>query len=266
MKPELIYRQLGRDYYYKTWHTLKDNMFLYIHSGDGSIVSRERTYPMEGGLLCFIGADRYHYTFPEHPESYERTKLFVSSEDLEKIMRLFPAGSAMSETFTGQALAFAALGEKDARRSEELLKGLWESENESEFFRGEFYSAVIELMTLTAKNLRATVPKRSGAMQKAIEYINDHISEEISLDSICASGYLSKYHFCRQFKAQTGLTVMEYVLKTRIMIAKEMLKEDLPISRVSNDCGFSSPSYFSRAFKADTGVSPISYKKSIRKH
>ena len=73
---------------------------------------------------------------------------------------------------------------------------------------------------------------------------------------------MSKYYFCRMFKQKTGVTVMEYILKTRIVMAMELLGEaTLTVTEISEACGFSSVSYFSRAFKNETGVSPLKYKK-----
>jgi len=261
MISDLIYKQLGRDYYYKTWHKLESNMFMYVHSGSGSIVSRDRAYPLKDGILCFIGVDKYHYTFPEIIETYERTKLFISSDELMKLTRLLPS-SEYSQLFCDSSIIIGVLDEEARGEAEEIFSTL-ERYADSEYFPAERCSAALRLMTLILKNLAHKTPKRSGAMQRAVEYINDHITEEISIESICAVNYMSKYHFCRQFKRQMGLTVMEYILKTRIIMAKELLSEaDLSIGEVSESCGFSSPSYFSRVFKADTGMTPTQYKKA----
>ena len=86
---------------------------------------------------------------------------------------------------------------------------------------------------------------------------------DICIDDICAAINSSKYHFCRQFKKHTGLTVMEYILKTRIILAKtELIKTNLSITEISERLGFSSVSYFCRAFKAESGLTPLQYRKS----
>ena len=88
-----------------------------------------------------------------------------------------------------------------------------------------------------------------------------NIFKEITIDEICNHLHISKYYFCRQFKKSTGMTVMNYVLKTRITLAKDMLlNHDLSITDVSMRCGFSSVSYFCRVFKEDTGVTPLKFK------
>ena len=97
----------------------------------------------------------------------------------------------------------------------------------------------------------------------SMEYINENIQRDISIDEICAAVHMSKYHFCRQFKKITGTTVMNYIKKTRVIMAKNMLiNESLSVAEISNRCGFSSISYFSRIFKEETGVSPLKYKKN----
>ena len=58
------------------------------------------------------------------------------------------------------------------------------------------------------------------------------------------------------------MTVMDYVLKTRIMMAKELLSNGLTsVTEISEACGFSSISYFSQAFKNLTGTTPLKYRK-----
>ena len=64
----LIYKQTGRDPYYRIWHKPEKNIFIFVQSGSGSIVTKDKSYPMKGGTLCFIGEDKYHYTFPDRPE------------------------------------------------------------------------------------------------------------------------------------------------------------------------------------------------------
>lgn len=76
---------------------------------------------------------------------------------------------------------------------------------------------------------------------------------------------ISKYYFCRQFKERTGLTIMNYVLKTRIILAKnELKKTELSISEISQKYGFSSVSYFCRVFKEEERCSPLQYRKRNR--
>ena len=96
------------------------------------------------------------------------------------------------------------------------------------------------------------------------EYINNHIHEDIRIDSICEAIHVSKYYFCKKFKQSTGITVMNYILKTRIISATNLLEStDLPIGEISEKCGFSSPSFFSQAFRKEHGVTPRQYQQAL---
>ena len=69
-------------------------------------------------------------------------------------------------------------------------------------------------------------------------------------------------HLARLFKKKIGLTVMEYILKTRIAMAKELLCEaKMSVTEISEACGFSSISFFSRTFKKEVEKTPLQYKK-----
>lgn len=259
---EIIYRQVGRDDHYKVWHK-SENMFILIQSGKGSIVSRDKSYPMEKGTLCFIGNNKYHYTFPDIPEQYIRSKLFVPSEELEKILRLLSPYREMQSLLEEHQITIGMLDEHDFKLAEDILEELNSLQDDSACFQAKSYSAVLNLSVLLYKNRNEKITSHFDNIQTAVEYISHHISEDISIDMICTACYMSKYYFCRLFKKKIGMTVMEYILKTRISMAKELLTDStLSVTEISEECGFSGISYFSRTFKNETGVTPLQYRKS----
>ena len=262
----IIYRQIGRDEKYKVWHKAKNNMFILIQCGNGSIVSRSKNYSMAKGMLCFIGKNKYHYTFPDDPEQYMRSKLFISSDELERISGILTSCGLLKNIPDENQIIAGFLDKRDFKEAEEIFEKLSAMQNDSTRFQAKAYSAIIELTVLLSKSTLEKIHSKSNntqiAIEIAIEYVNRHITEDISLDGICAACHLSKYHFCRIFKQKIGVTVMEYILKTRIVMAKELLSESsMSITEISESCGFSSISYFSRTFKNEIGIPPLQYKK-----
>ena len=124
----------------------------------------------------------------------------------------------------------------------------------------------MRLLTFIEKNVKDSALGSQDFISRAIEYINRNITENITIDDVCSAVHTSKYYFCRQFKKATGLTVANYILKTRIVMAKNMLlSENLTVGEVSEKCGFSSISYFCRVFKEDVGISPKQYKTQMKR-
>lgn len=261
MEKIIILNQRGRDAHYKLWHTIGKNMILYVHSGEGSIVCTEKVYPLKEGTLCFVGASKYHYTMPYDFDSYERSKIFVFSEKLKNISELLPESMSPLNRFSEDSLLCVQIDERDRTEVEKIFSSLAEDAC-SRYFEAELHSAFLKLLCFIDRNSISVTPFSLKERYLPIEYINRHICEELSIDSICLALHVSKYHFCRQFKKTSGMTVMEYILRTRIVMAENMLLNgDDSITDISYACGFSSTAYFSRVFKEKTGQTPLAYRK-----
>jgi len=257
----IIHHEIGRDKLFKIWHVLDEHMFIYTYSEGGSIVCNEKIYPIKRGTLCFIGAGKYHYTMPDNPGEYDRSKLFVTQETFEKIMKLLGDYSRL-RNFTQGSLIYSVAEDGDFCEINRIFDELESCRNE-EFFEEILMSCCIKLLVLITKNTIEHVPSASSAMDRAINYINSNIFRDMTVDEICAEIHISKYHFCRKFKETTGMTVMNYILKTRIVLAKNLLlHEKCSITDISNRCGFSSISYFCRTFKAEIGMTPLEFRKT----
>ena len=262
---DLIFRQVGKDGYYKIWHTPEKNIFMFIEAGEGSIVLRDESYPIGKGVLCFIGENKYHYTFPKEPERYVRSKFSVSSESMSRIIGLSDSGEELEKLFNKDSVAVTVLSGETYECAVRIFEHLRAFLDNEKYADAEKCSAALSLMLLLAENITAAPTVNASPLQAAIEYINKHISEEITVCKISEASYISKYHLCRLFKKKIGITIMDYVLQTRITAAKELLKKGgMSVTEVATTAGFSSPSYFSRVFKEQTGISPLSYRQRNR--
>ena len=101
-----------------------------------------------------------------------------------------------------------------------------------------------------------------SCVAEAVNYIQDHYMEEISVEDIAEKASLSKYHFSRIFREQTGSSPHQYLISFRIRKARELIMETkLSIESIGLQCGFSSPSHFIRTFKKEMDFTPASYRK-----
>ena len=100
---------------------------------------------------------------------------------------------------------------------------------------------------------------------KAVEYINKHYTENISIKFLCDMFHISKTWLCKNFVESMHCTITNYQIILRISRAKQLLTNyrDKPIEEISKSLGFSSPKYFGLAFKRVMHVSPLQYRKLI---
>lgn len=130
---------------------------------------------------------------------------------------------------------------------------------------GELY----DLMGLLYRHCvirQATALPTKKEFDQTIDYINEHYTENISSASLSQMfGYAESY-FCRKFKKQTGLTVMNYIQILRIEKARQLLVEtNLPVQDIAAACGFSDTAYFTNRFKAMFRLAPSQLRSTSKK-
>ncbi|WP_105619854.1 AraC family transcriptional regulator [Vallitalea okinawensis] len=98
-------------------------------------------------------------------------------------------------------------------------------------------------------------------IQKSLDYIEENLDQEITVENLAEISLCSKFHFHRLFKAMVGIGVMEYVRKRRLTIAAQKLHYTCEsIINIAMDVGYNSHTAFTRAFKGLYDLSPIEYR------
>ena len=105
--------------------------------------------------------------------------------------------------------------------------------------------------------------KHQHRYQQAIDYIEQHLDDDLTVEAVAASMHQSTYHFARVFRVLTGRSVMSYVRQRRIARAVLTLRRDdtTPIIDIALAAGFDSQQGFTNAFKRLFGVTPGSYRE-----
>lgn len=99
----------------------------------------------------------------------------------------------------------------------------------------------------------------------ALNYINRHLNEVITLDEVADHVYLSGYYFSKLFKKEVGKNFIDYVNEKKINRSKILLQDSTwSIDSIAHSLGFSQSSYFSKIFKRVTGMSPREYRQIIQ--
>ena len=109
-----------------------------------------------------------------------------------------------------------------------------------------------------------TANAESPLITKAKEYIQAHYAEELSLRQVSSAVNSSLFYFCKQFRKATGLSFTEFVSRTRIEKAKNLLlNPNLRVSEIAFNVGFQSLTHFNRVFKKIVVQSPTAYRNRL---
>ena len=104
--------------------------------------------------------------------------------------------------------------------------------------------------------------KHLQRLKDILSYLQEHASEELSLEDIAAHAGLCKSECCRFFKKYMRMTIFDYLLSTRIQNSIPLLMDGENITTIAGLVGFSSPAYYGQIFKRYMGMSPSQYKKN----
>ncbi|HEY9824292.1 MAG TPA: AraC family transcriptional regulator [Stenomitos sp.] len=99
-------------------------------------------------------------------------------------------------------------------------------------------------------------------LRQAIEYMQAHLGEDLSLNGIATELEMSQYYFCHLFKKSTGMSPHQFLIWQRVERAKQFLKQpERTVASIAMECGFSSQSHFAKYFRQWTGMSPKQFRK-----
>lgn len=181
---------------------------------------------------------------------------------------------------TGQILLHQPNQEEFSRTTRQLLawgsevnlKALEEAYFQTKVLDETQYGAMLRLLATFAEHL-ATIsnsiePKllakpEDQVVSRAKKYIKERFQEKITLDEASQAVNASTRHFCKVFKQATGMTFTDYLARTRVEKAKQLLQNPhLRVSEIAFETGFESISQFNRSFKRITGKSPTQYRET----
>lgn len=104
--------------------------------------------------------------------------------------------------------------------------------------------------------------EEADTIQMVKQYIQEHLSEDISRNDIAKAVFLHPDYISSIFHKETGSTLTDYIMTERIECAKERLRYTREsISEVALNSGFSNTSYFSKIFKRAEGITPKQYRE-----
>ncbi len=226
---------------------------IQIVSGKGTLLSGEHIRNFVSGDILVIDGTVIHCISPDDPEDYVRNKLVVDRNDFLKLI-----DKDISKNNTYITRDKNLFDEVDG-----LYKKIYENINNSSM-RLLALSDVFKLLHICTKSADGGLSVKKGTVSDIIEYINANLNNNITIDDISKHVHTSKYHICRKFKKETGLTINNYIKTTRIYVARQLLAyTEKTISHIAEESGFSDLSTFTKIFKKTVGLTPTAFRKKF---
>lgn len=195
---------------------------------------------------------------------YERVIIYLDGKYFERTM----PQSGLMDCFdtadkTGRHLL---LPDEEQRKALKTAIDAYErAADDSGFGAQALRDTIIIQLLIQIGRMSASAPdtgaRYDAKIQQALSYINENLSAELTVDALAERVFLSKYHFMRLFKTQTGSTVHAYIRQKRLLYAARLIREGADVYRAAADSGFGDYSAFYRAFRESFGTSPGKLKR-----
>ena len=103
----------------------------------------------------------------------------------------------------------------------------------------------------------------SDLTKRIIHYINEHLSERITLEDVARATFFSPSHCSLIFKKEIGKPIINYIIDEKMKLAKKFIIEGVSLKEAAQRLGFDDYNYFSRLFKNRENMTPLQYKQFL---
>ena len=101
-------------------------------------------------------------------------------------------------------------------------------------------------------------------VQAMLRYMDENLAEDLDIDALAETFYVSKYHMMRQFREETGLTIYHYLTQRRLLHARDLIERGIRATEACYRSGFRSYSSFTRSYAKHFGTTPTGRMDTAR--
>lgn len=236
---------------------------LLLMKGNVSYCVEGRTYDLQADDIVFVPAGEVHRPVLHDTAIYERIIIYISKDYLntyrtdnyDLAQYLIEAHQKQSHVLRVPAFGTTKLGQI----VRELEQSLDSNEYANELYHNLLFLEFMIQLNRVAIHDGIEYLSNSSSNKKmidVIDYLNEHLTDDLSIDFLAETFYLSRYHLMHAFKEETGYTIGNYLSTKRLLLARDRIRQGEPITNVCYECGFRNYSTFSRAYKKNFGCSP----------
>ena len=223
------------------------------------LIGSNRYRLQKGDIVLVPPGVSHRPILPEHLTApYERDVLWISKDFMENLLRMFPDDTINQRN---HIIPIRTAGTRWEFMGELFRRGVLEEEEK----RPGWDAAVMgNTLTIFANLRRIYIERSAGTMKvekpeltdRITAHIEKYYATHITIDDLARQFYVSNSTISHLFKQKMGVSVYRYITQRRLIAAKTLIGQKLPMEEIAQQVGFLDYSTFYRAFKQEYGISP----------
>ncbi len=275
--PDVFYQELEMDSDYVDAHQdasfSKDSVNLHSHE------FYELLYCRTGNIEYLLGTERFKVSsgdviivppgvshrpiFPERlDEPYRRYVMWFSKKMIEVVKDKWQINSSF---FSKPTFLHTTSSPMEQEIKELFSSACYENIDRQIGWQTSIFGKACELICVLTRTLdnptKIPLPEQKELIDEIVSYIEEHLQDKISLESISKHFYVSESTVSKLFKRKLDISFYHHVTARRLVAAKNLIIKNEPIDAIYSMVGFSDYSTFFKAFKKEYGISPTQFKK-----
>lgn len=242
------------EYHYHTFH----KVIILLAGKAGYAIEGER-YDLSPGDFVLVGRGSIHRPEVAEDDFYERMILYI---DPAYLTSLSTEDCDLESCFRQAQTAFRYVyRDEGGSRVRQLFETLARTSREGGYGavlleRAQFLELMVEVNRVCRGGHQVQAAAGDRKVVTLLQYLNLHLTEELSIDQLAERFYISKYHMMRRFRQETGYSIHGYLTEKRLLLAQRLLAQGVSPSEAGERAGYQDYSTFSRAYKKHFGRGP----------
>lgn len=242
------------EYHYHTFHKI----IILLAGKAGYAIEGER-YDLSPGDFVLVGRGSIHRPEVAEDAFYERMILYIAPQYLAS---LGTEDCDLEECFRQAQDSFRYVyRDEGGSRVRQLFETLARTVRQGGYGaalleRAQFLELMVEVNRVCRGGHQVQAASGDSKVVALLQYLNLHLTEELTIDQLSERFYVSKYHMMRRFRRETGYSIHGYVTEKRLLLAQRLLAQGASPSEVGAQVGYQDYSTFSRAYKKQFGRGP----------
>lgn len=251
-------------------HTHDYYEFYLFLEGDLDLEISGHARPLHPGDMVLVPPGVSHHALMHSSDRpYRRFVLWVSQEYAARLLKESPDYVFLMQRAATSSRCYYHFHEAEFSSIQSRLIRLLEEFHSNRYGRNAaVYLALNDLLLYMNRIIyEREHPVVSGSgdlMQEITLFIDEHLTEDLSLDVLADHVCLSKYYIAHYFKDSLGISIHQYITKKRLQSCSEAIAVGSDITRTFDEYGFRDYSSFYRMFRKEYGMSPREYQEAHR--